>query len=164
DFMPHGHCYLWDPGILWLHVFSDSSIALAYFSIPIALVAFVRKREDLSFNGIFLLFALFIFACGLTHLFGVWTVWNGTYRLEGIVKAITAFASVATAIVLWKALRTLLSIPSRSELEEEVIERRKAEERLLSLHGELEVRVEERARRLQESESRYRSLVLASSA
>jgi len=33
-FMPHGHCYLWRPGVLWLHIVSDALITLAYFSIP----------------------------------------------------------------------------------------------------------------------------------
>ena len=37
-FMPHGHCYLWTPSILWLHVASDIVIALSYFAIPLALV------------------------------------------------------------------------------------------------------------------------------
>ena len=30
--MPHGMCYLWQPGILSLHVIADSSIALAYLA------------------------------------------------------------------------------------------------------------------------------------
>ena len=29
-FMPHGHCYLWVPGLLWLHVISDALIVFAY--------------------------------------------------------------------------------------------------------------------------------------
>ncbi len=37
-FDPHGHCYLWKAEILWLHVTSDAVIALAYYSIPIALI------------------------------------------------------------------------------------------------------------------------------
>ncbi len=50
-FIPHGHCYLWKPGLVWLHVMSDALIAIAYYSIPITLVYFVRKRDDLPFNG-----------------------------------------------------------------------------------------------------------------
>ena len=57
-FIPHGHCYLWKPGLVWLHLLSDVAIALAYYSIPITLVYFVRKRVDLPFNWIFLLFKL----------------------------------------------------------------------------------------------------------
>ncbi len=45
-FIPHGHCYLWKPELVWLHLLSDLLIAIAYYSIPIALVSFVQKRED----------------------------------------------------------------------------------------------------------------------
>ena len=43
--MPLGQCYLWTPGLGWLHVVSDSLIALACFSIPITLAWFVRQRK-----------------------------------------------------------------------------------------------------------------------
>jgi hypothetical protein len=43
--MPHGHCYLWDPGLVRLHVISDFLIAVAYFTIPFTLINFVRRRE-----------------------------------------------------------------------------------------------------------------------
>jgi hypothetical protein len=43
-FMPHGYCYLWNPGLVGLHLVSDTLIALAYFSIPVTLVHFIRKR------------------------------------------------------------------------------------------------------------------------
>ena len=46
DFMPHGYCYLWQPALIWLHVVSDTLIALAYFSIPLTLIHFVRRRRD----------------------------------------------------------------------------------------------------------------------
>ena len=48
--MPHGFCYQWRPGLLWLHAVSDALIALAYFSIPIVLIYFVRRRRDLPFG------------------------------------------------------------------------------------------------------------------
>ena len=37
DFMPHGVCFLWNPGIVWLDAISDGLIALSYFVIPLAL-------------------------------------------------------------------------------------------------------------------------------
>jgi hypothetical protein len=49
-FMPHGMCYLWQPGILALHIISDLLITGAYFSIPFTLLYFVRKRRDLQFT------------------------------------------------------------------------------------------------------------------
>src|SRR4028118_2357023 len=78
-FIPHGHCYLWRPGLVWLHIVSDALIALAYYSIPITLVFFARKRQDLPFNWIFLLFGTFIIACGTTHLMEIWTLWHPNY-------------------------------------------------------------------------------------
>ncbi len=43
-FLPHGYCLLWRPDILALHAVSDVLIAAAYFSIPLAILAFVRRR------------------------------------------------------------------------------------------------------------------------
>jgi hypothetical protein len=44
-FMPHGHCYFWNTELVYLHVVSDSLIALAYFSIPVTLLHFLRKKR-----------------------------------------------------------------------------------------------------------------------
>lgn len=117
NFMPHGYCYLWDRGLVWLHVTSDVLIALAYFSIPITLVYFVRKRQDLPFHWMFLCFGVFIVACGATHVMDVWTLWHANYWVSGIVKAITALASVPTAILLVQLVPKAISLPSPEELE-----------------------------------------------
>src|SRR5258707_736703 len=134
DFMPHGMCYLWRPDMLWLHATTDSLIALAYFSIPLSLAHFVRKRKDLPFNWIFVMFAIFILGCGSTHIMEVWTLWNGTYRLSGLIKAITAAASIATAIAMFPLIPKALALPSPAELQqanrrlrEEIVERLRVE-------------------------------------
>ena len=31
NYIPHGVCLLWQPGLLWLHVLSDATIAIAYY-------------------------------------------------------------------------------------------------------------------------------------
>ena len=90
DFMPHGYCYLWQPGLVWLHVLSDSLIAIAYFSIPIMLIYFIRRRRDLPFDWMFVCFGVFIVACGLTHAMEVWNIWHSNYWMSGTIKAITA--------------------------------------------------------------------------
>lgn len=118
SYMPHGHCYLWQPGILWTNVISDLVIAASYFSIPIALIFFVRKRNEQKFRGMLLLFALFILSCGITHVFSVYTIWHGNYGLHGVLKAITAVVSAITAFVLFKNIDNIISIPTPSELAE----------------------------------------------
>ncbi len=115
-FMPHGYCYLWNPGLVWLHVISDVLITLAYMSIPITLVHFVRKRRDLPFDWMFLCFGVFIIACGATHAMEVWNLWHAAYWLAGVVKAITAFASVPTAVLLLQLVPKALALPSPEDL------------------------------------------------
>lgn len=115
-FMPHGHCYLWIPSLLWLNVISDTLIALAYLSIPITLIYLIYKRRDLPFNWMFVAFGVFILACGTTHVMEIWTIWNPSYWLSGAIKAVTAVASVITAILLVRLLPIILVIPSPSQL------------------------------------------------
>ena len=116
-FMPHGYCLEWRPDILWLNVISDLFIAVAYFSIPVLLVLFIRKRKDIQFQGIFILFASFILLCGITHLMSIYNMWHGAYGLQGILKALTALVSIITAYVAFKNLEQAISIPSRKEFE-----------------------------------------------
>ncbi len=116
-FIPHGHCYLWKPGLVSLHVLSDMLIAIAYFSIPLTLLYFVQKRKDLPFNWIFLLFGAFIVACGTSHLMEVWTLWHPTYWLSGTIKAIAAGVSVYTALMLVQLIPQALALPSPAQLE-----------------------------------------------
>jgi len=148
-FMPHGMCYLWQPGILGLHVASDALITLAYFSIPFTLLYFVRKRGDLKFHWMFVCFAVFIVACGTTHLLEIWTIWNPDYWLSGGVKAVTALASVPTAMLLLRLVPQALALPSPALLESEIRSRRDAEEQLRRSNLELEARVAERTAALE---------------
>lgn len=158
DFMPHGHCYFWQPEILWLNVGSDIGIGLAYFTIPLGLLVFIRRRTDLMFKQVFVLFIAFILACGTTHFFSVVTVWTPMYRLEGVLKLVTAVISVATAIVLWRLLPAALRLPSPAQLEEanaelsaEVQRRERAETQLRESNEILEARVLERTEALARS-------------
>ncbi|MBD2534924.1 response regulator [Nostoc flagelliforme FACHB-838] len=118
SFIPHGHCYLWQTNLVWLHILSDAFIALAYYSIPTTLFYFVRKRQDLPFDWIFLLFSGFIVACGTTHLMEIWTLWHPTYWVSGFIKAVTATISVITALELVPLVPQALALPSPAQLEQ----------------------------------------------
>ena len=147
-FMPHGMCFLWMPWLLSLHAISDSLIALSYFSIPVVLALFAWKRPETRYKPVLWLFTAFILLCGTTHIFAIWVIWNPYYITEGVVKAATAVASVATAIVLWPLLPKALRIPSAEQLEAanrdltgEIARRTAAETELGSLARDLETRV-----------------------
>jgi two-component system sensor kinase FixL len=137
DYMPHGGCYFWQPSLVWLHVVSDALIAIAYYSIPVTLYYVIHKRKDVRLRGLILMFAGFILACGTSHLLSIWNVWHSAYRVEGLVKGITAVISVATAIAAIRLTPVALKIATPEQvgqigdsLREEIAARHLAEEKL----------------------------------
>lgn len=112
EFMPHGHCYFWEPFILWSHALSDSIIALAYMMIPFSLFYIVNRRRDFTYNWMVIFFAIFIFGCGLTHIFDVINIWQPMYRIDSVIRIITAIASIGTAIILIKLTPRILALPT----------------------------------------------------
>ena len=158
DFFPHGYCMRWQPGLIGLHVVSDALIALAYFCIPLALFYFVRRRKDVPFHWMFISFAAFILSCGATHVMGIVTLWHPLYRLDGLIKALTAAASIITAVYLFRLLPTLLEIPSREDLA--LAEQRTAESnRLNSRLEEQLARERTLIEQMREQESRLQHTV-----
>ena len=144
-FMPHGHCYLWLPSMVWLQVSSNTIIGVSYVVISSLLVYFVWKRKDLPFDWMFMAFGLFIIACGVGHFIDVVTLWRPMYWLSGIEKGFTALVSVLTAILLVPLLPKALALPSPADLrrsnlklQEEIAERKLAERKLAGQTEELE--------------------------
>lgn len=169
-FMGHGHCYLWRSDLVLLHSISDSLIAGAYFTIPLALYVLIYKRKDIEYQWMFVLFAVFIFSCGLTHLMAVYNIWNGAYYVSGILKALTAVVSVLTAALIWPLIPKALALPRPMELQAanqklqgEIARRSLSENHLEKVRVELERRVEELTltkERLEQEIERRRALEL----
>ena len=182
DGIPHGYCLLWNPPLLWLHAGSDAIIAAAYFAIPISLIRFARRRKDIPFNFVFVCFGLFILLCGTSHALSVYNVWVPNWWLSGIVKALTALASVATAVLLVRLLPQAIALPSptqlnvanarletaNAELRAEAGERMAAQAALARAHEDAEELVRVRTTELADAnaqlhhgEARYRALAQA---
>ncbi|HEV2473786.1 MAG TPA: histidine kinase dimerization/phosphoacceptor domain -containing protein, partial [Chthonomonadales bacterium] len=88
---------------------------LGYFAI--------RRRRDLPYSHIFWLFGLFIVACGTTHFMGYYTFYHPIYRLDGLIKLITAWASWGTVLALIPVTPRALAMRSPEQLERIVSER-----------------------------------------
>ncbi|HSB96305.1 MAG TPA: diguanylate cyclase [Spongiibacteraceae bacterium] len=140
-FMPHGHCFLWTPTLTWLYIVADGMIVAAYYSIPPALWYFARKRTDLKYRWLVVLFGVFIIACGTTHLLKIWNIWNSAYWLDAYLTLFTGIVSIACAMALWPLMPKILALPRREQLEE-------AYRALSDQHAQL-----------RESEQRYRLLI-----
>ena len=145
-YLPHGYCFTWTPGLLWSMVGADAIVATAYFSIPLAITTFLRQRADISMRPVAWLFSAFIFACGLTHVMDIWTIWQPDYGLQVLTKVVTAVISIVTAIALWPLIPKALKIPSVNQLqtvikalEAEVQKRRSAEDHLGDVQQNLAV-------------------------
>lgn len=121
-YMPHGMCLLWQPNLMALHIASDAVIALSYFTIPFALLRFVRGRDDLEprHQALAILFAAFIGFCGLTHIFSIVVLWLPLYVVEGWLKAATAVVSLVTAVWLIPLVPQALKLPSLKSLQREI--------------------------------------------
>jgi two-component system cell cycle sensor histidine kinase/response regulator CckA len=153
EYMPHLYCYLGSTPLAWTHAIADTLIGLAYLAISGTLAYLIyRGRSDLPFHGIFFAFALFIVACGSSHLVEAVTVWLPVYVLSATIKVVTALSSIATAamlpfvvpdiVLLVQGART--SEARRLLLEATLIERDAAQEALKQSNAALEQRVLDR--------------------
>lgn len=121
DFMPHGSCLLWDPFLLWAMVACNGAIFISYMIIAVKLYG-VRKvldRQHIVRNMTVLFsFAVFIFLCGVTHLMDVITLWFPRYYVTVAILAMTAIASVFTAITFPKLVKS--SLEKQAALEKQI--------------------------------------------
>ena len=148
---PHGICLLWRPELIWTHALSDIAIGLAYFSIPLVLAVFLRRRPDVRFSWAVWMFVAFILLCGVTHFMMVWTLWNPDYGIEALIKATTAIVSVITAVALWPLLPKAIALPSTDVLQARIAER---DEALSELQAAMATMVE-----MREHEARQKLLL-----
>ncbi|BDA68563.1 hypothetical protein RIVM261_020000 [Rivularia sp. IAM M-261] len=153
-FIPHGHCYLWKPSLVWLHLASDALTAMAYYSVAIAIVYFRNERKDLPAKTVTLLTGyFFVFAlCGSTHLMGVVTLWYPIYWFSGLLKAFNAlWSSYAFTFLLIPLIPVALDAPSPAQLAITNQELEDSRNRIQSINLELEQRVQQRTAQLEAS-------------
>ena len=65
---PQGHSFMWHHHCSGRMAVPTAVIALAYYAISFQLLYLVYRGRSLRFRLIYSLFAIFILACGTTHL------------------------------------------------------------------------------------------------
>lgn len=100
-------------------IIGNTVTALCYFLIPYHLIVFVRKRSDIPFTSMWLLFGAFIASCGIGHAMHVGAkLFHGLHSYAEYWRLVTAAISLATAIKLPAILEIALSVPSPRQLRE----------------------------------------------
>ena len=159
-FMPHGYCFMWDGPLVWTHMSADTLTGLAYLFIAGTLAYFViRKKNDLPFHWMFLLFGAFIFSCSLTHLMNALTIFYPFYWESGFLKVLNAVISLATAFLLVPMFPKLLAIPGlQHALDENTRLSNELQQKVTDLESEINQRKDAEIS-LRNSEEKFRKII-----
>ncbi|NHO65055.1 PAS domain S-box protein [Aestuariicella hydrocarbonica] len=112
EWTPWGDAFLWHPGLVWVHTLADSIISLSYFVMSLLMLCVIRKRPDLEFRGVFLLFSLFVLCGAISHLLAAVTLWRDVAGLHGVAKVLAAGTAATAAFLLIKHVKGILRFPS----------------------------------------------------
>nr|CAG8557277.1 13309_t:CDS:10 [Entrophospora candida] len=133
-----GRCLMpLNESLAWFLFIVDLAIALAYFTIPIQLIYFMRKAPKLPFPLVFALFSAFIILCGATHIVAAWMPWNQSYVISAIIKVICAVVSLITAGALVIIIPKALELPLLAAQYKDEISSRLLSERFLRDENQL---------------------------
>ena len=104
-FIPHGANFLWEPGLLWLHVLSDLGIALTAFGMGLALLYIRTKRRDQAKRNLYIIYAILSGLTGILALSDIWLMWHVDYLAFGLFRLFYAVVSI------WCLMAVLLTVP-----------------------------------------------------
>ncbi len=108
--MPHAVCWKADPQLIWTMVVTNAITFLSYLTICFTLLSLVRRtRKIIQRDWAYFVvgFALFIVACGTTHLMEVVTTWVPLFWIDATANIVTAILSAYIAIMLIRRSHTI---------------------------------------------------------
>jgi PAS domain S-box-containing protein len=154
----------WQPDLVAALATSDILIALSCIAIRFGVIRAILRRNDLQRKYRFFtwLFGTLILAFGLTHLLQAATLWQPMHGLHGLIQSATAFIAIATVAIMWPLLSGLARFPSARQLadanellRDETAAHGVSREELETLRQELEDRVKERTKELNQVRKRF---------
>lgn len=108
--MPHAVCWAAAPNLIWTMVVTNFITFVSYFSICITLLYLARRtRHVIARDWAYFTigFALFIVACGSTHLLEVITTWVPIFWVDAGTNIVTAILSAYVAIQLIRRIAVI---------------------------------------------------------
>jgi signal transduction histidine kinase len=108
--MPHAVCWRDDPQLIWVMVVTNAITFLSYLSICCTLLFLARRtRRVMARDWAWFVvgFALFIVACGATHLMEVVTTWVPWFWIDAAANELTAGLSAYVAVQLIRRIGTI---------------------------------------------------------
>jgi signal transduction histidine kinase len=141
--MPHAVCWAAAPALIWTMVVTNAITFLSYLSICVTLLLLAKRTgrviaRDWTFFAIG--FALFIVACGATHLLEVVTTWIPVFWIDAAANIVTALLSAYVALQLIRrahvisfglndyAIRLANAEDEKHQMEESLLAARKLED------------------------------------
>ncbi|WP_375444495.1 ATP-binding protein [uncultured Fibrella sp.] len=138
DWPPRWFCGRWSDFHGWLYIISDLTIWLAYMAIPLVLIRFIIIKKGVPLAGVFGLFGAFILLCGLTHLIDAMMFWYPAYRINALVRFLTAIVSIMTVIALIRYFNEAVGLRTSKEYDRELSYRQLALHELTRSNQELQ--------------------------
>jgi signal transduction histidine kinase len=106
--LPLAICWKHDPQLVWTMVVTNAIIFLSYAAICLTLFYISRRtRRLIARDWAYFVtgFALFLAACGATHLMGVVTTWTPAFWIGAWINIVTALLSAWMAMYLMRRAR-----------------------------------------------------------
>jgi signal transduction histidine kinase len=108
--MPHAVCWKADPRLIWTMVITNTVTFVSYLIICLTLIYLVRHTRKVIARDWALFafgFALFIVACGTTHLMEVITTWLPAFWIDATANIVTAILSACVCVMLIRRARLI---------------------------------------------------------
>lgn len=104
-----------DPGVI-LGGLSDTLIAIAFLSIPVATGLLMYRQRDLRMSRATWMLCGFTFLFGVTHLIATLEIWAPVSELHSLAKALCAAVSLFAAISVIRILPQIIALPDARKL------------------------------------------------
>ena len=135
--MPHAVCWASDPRLIWTMAVTNFVTFLSYLTLAMTLLYLVRRTGHTLVRdwGYFVVgFALFILACGSSHLLEVITTWSPLFWIDAWTNILTSILSAYVAIMLiWRVSKIAYGINDyAARLERTEAEKQQIEESLVA--------------------------------